>query len=82
MKMIKSIKIEVGDTVLDIRIDHVCTLRDELNALFSPVATNKPHPTYALPRTTTAETFQPSYSTAPINYGANATTDETWSPAG
>lgn len=82
MKMIKSIKIEVGDTVLDIRIDHACILRDELNALFSPVATNKPHQPFSLPRTTGVETFPPSYSTTPINGSANATTDETWNPAG
>ena len=72
MKMIKSIKIEVGDTVLDIRIDHACTLRDELNALFSPVATN--HPSKTQPQCVDQYSVHSTRTTADP--------DETWNPAG
>lgn len=95
--MIKSIRIEVGSTVLNLKIEDALVLKDELNKMFSPVATNHPSKEYPVP-------FPGMYSTGPNSNGpqsvgdnltipcvdqysvystrTTADPDETWNPAG
>ena len=94
--MIKSIRIEVGSTVLNLKIEDALVLKDELNKMFSPVATNHPSTslwpitsvgdmdTMTIPCTTTANaTLGPldQYAAYSTN-STKADPDETWNPAG
>jgi len=80
--MIKSIRIELETTVLNLKIDDALVLRDELNKLF-PATVASP-PSYSIPRgvnlLTTTTPCKDQYSVYTTSTTANP--DESWNPAG
>ena len=82
--MIKSIRIELETTVLNLKIDDALVLRDELNKLF-PVNVASP-PSYSIPRGTNmlngTDTIPCKDQYSVYSTSTTANPDESWNPAG
>lgn len=81
MKMIKSIKIELETSTLNLKIEDALVLRDELNKLF-PVNVASPQ-LYNVPLGMNSTTTIPCVDQYSV-YSTKTTAhpDETWNPAG